>query len=408
MLLTLTDFESAHAAPDENFSYSGYMRAGTGSNTKGGDQYCFNQSGIPGNEFRLGNECTIYGESAFQVYTPEAKRADGEFFRANFGFSYKPAGKNAVEAPNFNIINAFIEAGRLSGGDEVYWVGKRYYRDTDLYTYDFFYFADTSGNGGGVQDIPFFRQKLALAVLFEDESKSLAPGAPPVMTENGRPRTILFDARVFEVKLDGRNQLNFWTGYATSTGGTDLLTGATYDNSFGYVFGVKEQYRIRAGYNRMAAIYGHGLMQGLNLGGPFGADPVQLASQNYTKHSYRWRLVEEFTFQPWNFFAIPFATIFESWKPGIPGFDSGRWTSVGTRPTYYFNDHYSVAVEIGVSNVKQSGQAGTVSGAPLVRATIAPQIVPKNVFFARPSLRAFFTDTFGKGASYGFQGEVWF
>ena len=39
----------------------GYLRSGTGNNLQGGKQNCFNNPGSEGNEFRLGNECGIYG-----------------------------------------------------------------------------------------------------------------------------------------------------------------------------------------------------------------------------------------------------------------------------------------------------------------------------------------------------------
>lgn len=45
-----------------------YLRSGIGSNGNGGDQVCFNNPGAAGNEFRVGNECTTYGELAITSF----------------------------------------------------------------------------------------------------------------------------------------------------------------------------------------------------------------------------------------------------------------------------------------------------------------------------------------------------
>jgi maltoporin len=133
-----------------------------------------------------------------------------------------------------------------------------------------------------------------------------------------------------------------------------------------------------------------------------------LVGQNDIDGAHRVRLLDEFVFQPVPSFATAFAAIYETWNPGTADYDSGRWISVGARPTYFFTDHYSLAFQLGASNVKQPGPAGSVASTPLVRATLSPQITPKAEFYSRPSLRAFLTRTFGQETAYGFQGEVWF
>ena len=46
----------------------GYLRAGTGTNGKGAKEECIYNRGSPANEFRLGNECAIYGETALLAH----------------------------------------------------------------------------------------------------------------------------------------------------------------------------------------------------------------------------------------------------------------------------------------------------------------------------------------------------
>jgi maltoporin len=402
---------SAWAVTGDGFDYHGYMRAGSGSNFDGGNQTCHNLAGVPGNEFRLGNECGIYGEAYFQAYTPNTKKADGEFFRANFDISYNPNGDNLNEQPNFGIFGAYIEAGRVEGIPETFWVGKRYYRDTDIHMDDFFYFADTSGNGAGVQDIPLANGKLAIAIMREDtqtNDPAVNGVASPVTTQNGVPRTLLFDVRLFQLPLDAHNQLNFWGGLATATGGTDPVSGVSVSNATGEVLGVKEQFQNDLGYNRATVIFGRGLMQGMNLGGFFGADPTQIMGEPYSQDAHRVRAVEEFVFQPSRQFATSFAAIYETWTIN-PAFQTGRWVSVGARPTYFFSEHYSLAFEAGAADAKLS-TSNTTPSTPLVRFTLAPQLSPTSEFFSRPVLRAYITETTSasQGPAFGFQGEVWF
>jgi maltoporin len=420
VLVALLSMPSAWAVSGDNFEYLGYMRTGAGSNTAGGDQSCYHQADVPGNEFRLGNECSIYGENLFRAYTPLAKQKDGEFYRANFGFSYNPAGKSAGEPPNFYIFSAYIEAGRIEGSNSVVWVGRRYYRDTDVHIDDFFYFADVEGSGGGIEQIPLWNGFFAVAVMFEDttatDPNAIPSGTPiPVTTQNGTPRTMMLDLRLFDTKIAEHDRLNFWGGLATSSGGTDPVSHVNYDNANGYVAGVKYIHDLNQGYQKAAILYGRGLLQGMNLGGTFGTDPTQTLNQAYDQSSHRFRFVEDLMYQPNAKFATAFGLVYETWTLSNSGSNPGSWISVGARPIYFFNDHYSLALDLGASEVRQSGAS---SSTPLYRVTIAPQLSPKAEFYARPVLRAFLTRTFAQqgtqdsfistATSYGVQGEVWF
>ncbi len=418
---------NALAVSAENFEYNGYMRTGVGSNLKGGDMNCYHQANVPGNEFRLGNECSIYGENLLRAYTNSALKDQGEFYRANFGFSYAPNGKNMGEPPNFYVYSAYIEAGRLDDSEAVTWVGKRFYRDGDLHIDDFFYFADTSGSGAGIERIKLFNAHLALAMMFEDTDSTnglttvvngvtVPVNKPITTTQIGEPRTILLDARLFDLVIADHQKLNLWGGIATSSGGTDTVTHITYGDSTGLVGGVKHIYDLgNNGYARTSVLYGSGLMQGLNLGGQFGTDPTQTQGHSFDQSARRWRLVEDLMWQPSSKFAAALGAVYENWNFNSPNGVNGQWASLGIRPIYFFTDHYSLVFDAGASSVRQ---AGSFTGAvPMYRVTIAPQISPKPQFYARPVLRAFLTRTFTQGSptellstntSFGFQGEVWF
>jgi maltoporin len=66
ILLSLLFISKVSAIEIKDVDMFGYVRAGVGSNTYGGDQECFYNQGAGGgngigrNEFRLANECSNY------------------------------------------------------------------------------------------------------------------------------------------------------------------------------------------------------------------------------------------------------------------------------------------------------------------------------------------------------------
>ena len=62
------------AVGSKQFEFGGYFRSGTGWNQGGGRQRCFTNPGAAGsaNEFRLGNECSTYGEAALRTHILKA------------------------------------------------------------------------------------------------------------------------------------------------------------------------------------------------------------------------------------------------------------------------------------------------------------------------------------------------
>lgn len=117
MLFLLFLFSHASFAADAQMH--GYMRAGTGNNGKGAKQECFYNSGSPANEMRLGNECSIYGETAISVQL-QKEQEEKPWFNTQVRFAYAPAGASSWEnaaagGQNINIVEAFVEAGNIDG-----------------------------------------------------------------------------------------------------------------------------------------------------------------------------------------------------------------------------------------------------------------------------------------------------
>jgi maltoporin len=385
----------SHAADAE---LHGYLRAGTGTNGKGAKEECVYNRGSPANEFRLGNECTIYGETALaaRLLKPEA---DKPWFNVGTRLAYSPPGNSSFEdAPvggqNVQVVEAFVEAGNIDGSPLTYWAGKRFYRDVDLYMFDWYYFAQMNGNGAGVGNIPLGSGKAAAAYLVETGS---------TRTNLGKNSVQVADLRWGDVKLGNDDALNFWAAYGSAPGGTDATSGAQYVPRDGYLGGVRWRHALPLGFNDFAVLYGYGLMEGLNIYGT----PTLQTTASPQKRAWRGRVVEHLSFQPTQRFAFHFGAAVEDWDPRKANIDSrGLWWAVGVRPVYFFTQHWQLAFEAGHSEIRIRDERDS-AGAPvpvrqLTRLTLAPQLSLGGDLWARPVLRAFYSRSFWNTANRTF------
>lgn len=419
-LLVLFLVTSSFAA---EIDFHGYLRAGAGSNGKGAKQECFGNDGAPGNEFRLGNECSIYGEADFEVPFTKGGKED-PFFRSALRFAFFPAGNSSFEendsdGNDLNIVEAFVEGGRIDGSPLTYWVGKRFYRDVDLYIYDWYYFAQMSGNGGGIGNIPLGSGKLAAAFLFET-------GA--TRTNVGRHQVQVIDLRWQDVVLGERDRLHIWGAFGQAPGGR-IANNTPYEARNGWLLGARWHRGVTDGFNHLTVVYGRNLLESISL---YGNSAFNDTVTNTSTKAERWRFVEHLAFQPLPKLGLFFGAALELWNPRLPGIDArGSWWSVGARPVYFFTNHYQLAFEAGHSVVHERAErnaAGLLNGPrSMTRFTIAPQLSVGPGLWTRPLLRAFYSRTFWNragqikmasrapsfagsldGHSIGLQAELWF
>lgn len=421
--LTILPLSFVHAGIRANeFEFSAYMRAGTGSNGKGAAKECFSNSGSPGNEFRLGNECSIYGELAFGAHLLEAKESD-PFFRTQVRFAFNPPGYQLFEGASANnggghIVEAYAEGGRLEGSPLVFWAGKRFYRSVDLHMYDWYYFMDMSGNGAGVSRIPLGSGHLSLALLFQVGSTA---------TNLGTNSLQVLDARWEEIVLGENHRLHLWLAYGEAPGGTST-TGTRYVKNNGYLAGARWRRNLSSGFHDLTVARGYRLLEGMNLyGSTATVDELQKPW-----NAERWRFVNHIFTSVSPKLSFESALVAELVNRKNPYADSRlTWLSVGVRPVYYFGKFWQLAFEAGHSIVtdqtERNANGSFVGNRHLTRFTIAPQIAPRADYWARPLLRIYYSRSFWNkanqssvargapsyggatsGQSIGVQTEVWF
>jgi maltoporin len=384
--------------------YRGYMRAPVATNSSGGKQITLNNPGSQGNEFRLGNE-TGYGEASFiNHFGKVADKANG-YFDAHLTFAYAPPMNSQYgdQAPvggvntgdGIQYVEAYAKGGNFDGIKMSYWAGKRFYRDGDVHMNDFFYFADMSGNGGGIEDLEIGNGTLSFALLQYVDDRTLTN------TTTGHPSKKAFDFRWRNFAISDKDKLEFWVapGYTAPGKGTTTTTTPTaveYQASSGVAGGVKWTSELTQGTNNFAVVYGTGVMQSLSL------NNSAYALNDNVKKANRLRLVENYSTELNEKWAIQAAAAYELADSGNS--TKSSWTSLGVRPMYYFTDHFRLQVEAGYSVVNDEAEVAALGGAKvgnrsLTRLTLAPEISFGKGYYSRPVVRFFVTHSMWNDAN---------
>lgn len=387
-------------------SFHGYIRSGVGNGLSSNKQKCFNNPGSQGNEFRLGNECSTYGETSFlfdflgATQGESSNTIDGQSFKVQTTLAFFPENNtqygDEASKNDIDIVETFFEAKNLEGLPYTYWVGKRFYRDVDIHMNDFYYFAAMNGIGAGVKDIPLLSGKFAVAYLQENMKSE---------TSSDEVTKSYLDFRLFDVEVNENNSLNFWLALGHAPKGK--IDTQTYEKIYGSAFGVRFRTNLQNGFNDFALIYGKGLLSSLSV-----YDNGELTATKNNDDKYRVRLVESFTSKLTDRLELHSALSYEQRNEG--DLDS-NWLSIGVRPMYVLNKNLRWVNQLGHSRVSKSFQTNA-----LTRATTALEIAPNTSIWARPVIRFFFSETTWNKANQsqfngkknahtlGAQGEAWF
>ncbi len=389
----------------------GYARAGTGTNTFGGDQECFYNQGAGGwggigrNEFRLGNECTNYLELALTFHHV---KTESQHVYTQFRIANSHNGDDATESSNqsTNFVEAFAEMSGVTEMPWSFWVGKRFYRDQDVFIDDYYYFGSMNGNGGGVGNIDLLGGKLSFAYLKR---------VTDTRTNLGKQGVTVYDARLKNIQHTSWLKQNVWLAYGHAPESTNASTNVHYEKSSGFVVGTLLDFDLNGkGFNHLALMYGQGVMNNFNLYG----DSLITAGNVQSKQK-RLRFINHTTFdvnEKWAFhLALSHERFIEQDNT------KEQWLSLGARPMYRVTKNFHLLTEVGSSLVQSGGTRR------LTRLTFAPQLSVNENIWGRPVLRAFYTHSFWNkanqsnvaqnaptyanklaGGSYGLQMETFF
>ena len=386
-------FCATAGASNAVLDYQGYLRTPVGTNSAGGKEIQINNPGSSGNEFRLGNE-TAYGEAYFTAHVLKPETKSDPFFNTNLTFAYNPPmnsqyGDTTSSTDNVQVIQAYVKGGNLDGLKMSFWAGKRFYRDVDVHMDDFFYFADMSGSGGGIEDIEMRNGTLSVAVLQYSNQYV-------VNTTNGLPSKQALDLRWRDLELSKKNKLFLWAaeGYTAPGSGTDTLNSnaqITYAAAHGTALGVRWRHDFtEKDFNDFAVIWGNSVMETFTLNADaYSPDGTDMGAKS------RWRVVEHYSSELNDKWGLQGAAIYEGANNGDAGATHFHWYSLGVRPVYYITDHFHIVGQLGHSIIEDGSETTTTGGdageRTLTRITIAPEAAIGKGLFARPVVRAYVT-----------------
>lgn len=408
---------TVHALPIEQVELSGYARAGVGTNWYGGAQECFyNQgsggwNGIGRNEWRLGNECSNYLELGFKInhfkeFNPH------RYFYTQIRFANQSPGNDTWDSSQqtTSLTELYSEGTLVENSPIAAWVGKRYYRDSDVYIDDYYYFANMSGNGAGVRQIPLVGEaSMDIAYLQQVGS---------TQTDLGYQATSVLDFRINKLKFFGNTQ-RIWFAYAQSPGGTKS-NNLSLDRAQGYALGVlnesQTEWFSQKIYSQLSIQFGQKLMNDFNL----WTDRDWSQQNQEIADKSRWRAIwsHQVNASDKNSYYIAFSTEKLFLKNNL----KEEWLSMGLAHVYGFNSVWRLHSVLGHSQVSIDDESYSLG-----RVTIAPELSLGEGFWSRPVLRFYMTESFwsqnnqsrvksqaptfanlSQGGSWGFQMESMF
>ena len=404
--------ERAETVLNNFVDIGGYLRSGYGRSGAGGPMVAFQAPGAV-SKYRLGNEAETYGELILgkNFYLPGIFALDGR--HPDGGTLKGPIARVQVRISFFNPYSEFGSAAATEVGlpeawaaignvlpfapSTKFWAGNRFYRRHDIHVLDLFYW-NTSGGGGGIEDVPLGPGKLALAWIGWGSTSGLSYVPQPDPQNKAGFSKSTFDLRAYELPLLG-GKAELGLAYAHARSGVDQL-GRTAPESHGFagtLVHTVDGFISDDGVQKLSIQYGTGPARTFTA----GFETTQLPQGTFIRAdangATRLRVTESFSANLGEHVSLGPVVVFQLSRDGSPRTDQ-LWVSVGARPIVHFTRHVNLAVEGGVDWTKDTatGSAGT-----LAKVTVCPQVSINNRWNSRPVVRAFVTSAFWSDAFVG-------
>ncbi|AIS57504.1 maltoporin [Vibrio coralliilyticus] len=387
--------------------FNGYFRAGTGISDNTGGDVSVSKNGIG----RLGNENDNYYEFGFA----EELKTGEQTWRVESMIAQGNNGANGWEDGDFNVAQFAVKAKGLIASDKeaTMWAGKTYYQRKDIHITDF-YFLNTSGTGGGIENLSVGNQKLSVAIIQDGE-----------VTTNDVKQSAgyILDTRLANIGLweDASLELalayNFSTETAAGSEPADdgLLASAIIHQGMSNGFNQTVLQYGTNGYGTQVANFGSGAYYNRGNVAQNDGSGYRLINWGVMNLGENWEMGHQLAYLAGS---------------DIGGTDSdGNFTnqtfdidqySVVVRPMYKWNDTMRTIFEAGVNSGEKINSAGTATeDFGNTKLTVAQGWAMGDSFWARPELRvygSYITDTendnaFGTGEDseyvVGVQVEAW-
>lgn len=371
--------------------FNGYMRAGTAISNHGTGDQAFEKNGVG----RLGNEDDNYYEFGF---AKELKTGE-QTWKVESMIASSDEGKSGWESKEINVAQFNVQAKGLfaSDPDAVLWAGKRYYQRKDIHITDF-YFLNTSGTGGGIENVSIGDQKLSVA-LIQDGAHENSTG-------------YIFDARLANIGVWDNASLELAVAYNFATDKDNVSEQA----DDGVLLSAILHQGLSNGFNQTILQYGTNGYG--NQVADFGSGAWYNRGTSVNNDASAFRLIN------WGVMSLG-----EQWEMGhqlayMNGSDisaaklSTDQYSAVVRPMYKWNDTMRTVFEAGYHGGKKAAGTETEDFGH-AKLTVAQAWAMGDSFWSRPELRVYGSylhdtkndDRFGTGNDsefvVGVQVEAW-
>ncbi|HPI39686.1 MAG TPA: carbohydrate porin [Pseudobdellovibrionaceae bacterium] len=390
----------------------GYFRVGAGENLKGGKIDCYRNKGTFGPEFRLGNECSIYGELKLEKELNNETQKNSPF-QIGALWAFARNGNSDWEDGDVALRELYSEAQNVDGSGYNIWVGKKYYRWSDVYILDW-YPLQFNGLGAGMSK-PSNWDITALVESGSTTSNDI--GAPAKTSLHWRQENL----ELLSVKLDT------WVAGAVTREHqiTTVSSGVTtqYEATQGYLAALKIKSQLLGDSTDFGVVLGQGNLSDLSPSGVSIEKCSNSTDSDCTvSSSNRVLFYSQINFERKEKFSGQAVVAYDRKNLGTQNEGYEEWSSLGLQPVYYFTDQLHLTGLLGYSTVRVSGQ----NDKTLFRATVGPQVSMGKSFWARPVLRAYLsynqwnntnissmasntaTKDQNSALGLGFQTEAWF
>jgi len=380
-----------------DFEFHGYLRSGYGIDGHGNAQVAF-QAPNAESKYRLGNEAETYLETVFLAKTPpETTGSKDKKFETQIRLAYSiPNSNNAQYDSTFSLREAYGIAGGLIADNPTatWWAGQRFYSRIQVHMSDFWY-RDMSGYGGGMENIQIGDSAKVGLAWIGGSIDTLDSDGTVFVNPDGQLRKDNLDLSLTEIALLG-GEFRALLTYSHFNG--DVLEsspGVTNNvkSSHGAAVNLFQINNFDNGIQNLAVVqYGLGPAYNFRaeLGLPTGFGPGNTPGNGgtiETEDFRQFRFIEDITYDAGKKVSASACALYQYSYLGNVPMNTVQWGSLGIRPVYHFNRHYSLATEAGWDYTDQKdGESGS-----LFKLTFAPQITPEMSVLSRPALRMFFT-----------------
>lgn len=371
--------------------FNGYMRAGTAISNHGTGDQAFEKSGVG----RLGNEDDNYYEFGF---AKELKTGE-QTWKVESMIASSDEGKSGWESKEINVAQFNVQAKGLFASDPeaVLWAGKRYYQRKDIHITDFYY-LNTSGTGGGIENVSVGNQKLSVALVSDGDHNDSSG--------------YIFDARLANIGVWDNASLELAVAYNFATDKDNVseqaddgvLLSAILHQGLSNGFNQTILQYGTNGYGKQVADFGSGAWYDRGTSDNNDASAFRLINWGVMSLGEQWEMGHQLAYM--NGSDISAAKL-----------STDQYSAV-VRPMYKWNDTMRTVFEAGYHGGKKAAGTETEDFGH-AKLTVAQAWAMGDSFWSRPELRVYGSylhdtkndDRFGTGNDsefvVGVQVEAW-